>query len=155
MTFGKGKGLDGQDMKRDLMTVEDIKRTWDQMRGQLKKVIIGKLDVLELLLTCLLVNGHCYLEGVPGIAKTLAIKALGKASGCDVKRIQFTVDLLPTDITGITSYTPGKGFKVEKGPVFTNFLIADEINRSPPKTQSALMESMQERQVTIEGETLG
>jgi MoxR-like ATPase len=97
----------------------------------------------------LLCNAHILVEGVPGIAKTLAIRALAAASGCSVKRVQFTVDMLPTDIIGITSYTPGKGFEVIKGPIFANFIIADEINRAPPKTQSALIEAMQENQVTI------
>ncbi|MBR9704074.1 MoxR family ATPase, partial [Candidatus Pacearchaeota archaeon] len=98
-------------------------------------------------------NGHVLLEGVPGIAKTITIRALAEASGCSVKRIQFTVDLLPTDITGITTYQPDRGFEVVKGPIFANFIIADEINRAPPKTQSALIEAMQERQVTIGKET--
>jgi MoxR-like ATPase len=89
------------------------------------------------------------LEGVPGIAKTLVIKTLAKVSGCTFKRIQFTADLLPTDIIGLTTYDPQKGFEIVKGPVFANFIIADEINRSPPKTQSALIEAMQEKQVTI------
>ena len=83
------------------------------------------------------------------MAKTLVISVLGKVSGCTSKRIQFTVDLLPTDITGLTTYTPGRGFEIEKGPIFANFIIADEINRTPPKTQSAMIEAMQEKQVTI------
>jgi hypothetical protein len=93
------------------------------------------------------------LEGVPGIAKTLIVKSLAKISGCESKRIQFTVDLLPSDIVGITTYTPKKGFETIKGPIFTNFVVADEINRSPPKTQSALIEAMQEKQVTIGKQT--
>jgi MoxR-like ATPase len=104
------------------------------------------LDTLILGLIC---NGHVLLEGVPGVAKTLIIRALGQITGCSVKRVQFTVDLLPSDIIGLTTYTPGKGFEIVKGPIFTNFLIADEINRASPKTQSALLEAMQERQVTI------
>jgi len=102
-----------------------------------------------LLLRALLCDGHVLLEGVPGIAKTLIIRALGEASGCSTKRIQFTIDLLPTDILGLTSYSKEKGFEFIKGPIFANFVIADEINRAPPKTQSALLEAMQERQATI------
>jgi MoxR-like ATPase len=104
-------------------------------------------------LRALISDGHVLLEGVPGIAKTLVIKALAQVSGCTSKRIQFTVDLLPTDILGLTTYTPEKGFEIVKGPIFANFIIADEINRSPPKTQSALIEAMQEKQVTIGKET--
>ncbi|MBR9706359.1 MoxR family ATPase [Candidatus Pacearchaeota archaeon] len=120
-----------------------------KLKKEVGKILIGQKVILDGLIRGLLCNGHILLEGVPGLAKTLAIRALGIVSGCDSKRIQFTVDLLPTDIIGITSYTPEKGFEVIKGPIFANFLIADEINRSPPKTQSALMEGMQERQVTI------
>ncbi|MDP2926156.1 MAG: MoxR family ATPase [Nanoarchaeota archaeon] len=119
------------------------------MKTEISKIIVGQDNVVEGLILGLICNGHVLLEGVPGIAKTLTIRALGQATGCSVKRIQFTVDLLPTDITGITSYTPEKGFEVVKGPIFANFIIADEINRSPPKTQSALIEAMQEKQVTI------
>ncbi|MBU0958587.1 MAG: AAA family ATPase [Nanoarchaeota archaeon] len=104
-------------------------------------------------MAALLCDGHVLLEGVPGIAKTLLVKALAEASGCSSKRIQFTVDLLPSDILGVTTYTPNKGFETIKGPIFANFIIADEINRSPPKTQSAMIEAMQEKQVTIAKET--
>lgn len=121
----------------------------NKMKKEMSKALIGQEDVVNGLITGLLCNGHVLLEGVPGIAKTLAIRVLGTVSGCDVKRVQFTVDMLPTDIIGITSYTPEKGFETIKGPIFANFLIADEINRAPPKTQSALMEGMQERMVTI------
>ena len=119
------------------------------LKDEMGKVLVGQEDIVNGLIRGLLCNAHVLVEGVPGIAKTLAIRALAMASGCDVKRIQFTVDMLPTDIIGITSYTPEKGFEVIKGPIFTNFIIADEINRAPPKTQSALIEGMQERQVTI------
>jgi MoxR-like ATPase len=135
----------GPDMKYVKKSVEKLKK----VKKEMSKALVGQERIVDGLLRGLLCNSHVLLEGVPGIAKTLAIKALGAATGCDVKRVQFTVDLLPTDIIGITSYTPEKGFEVVKGPIFTNFLIADEINRSPPKTQSALMESMQERQATI------
>lgn len=124
-----------------------------KLKDEIAKVIIGQEGVIDGLIRGLICDGHVLLEGVPGIAKTITIRALAQASGCSVKRIQFTVDLLPTDIIGITSYTPGKGFEIIKGPIFTNFLIGDEINRSPPKTQSALIEAMQEKQVTIGKET--
>ncbi len=124
-----------------------------RVREEMSKALIGQQDVVDGLIMALLCNGHVLLEGVPGIAKTLAVRSLARITGGTSNRIQFTVDLLPTDIVGITAYTPGKGFRIEKGPVFANFLIADEINRSPPKTQSALIEAMQERQVTIGKQT--
>lgn len=125
----------------------------ETMRNEIGTVFYGHEKVVNSLLRSLLCNGHTLLEGVPGIAKTLVIKTLAKVSGCSSKRIQFTVDLLPTDIIGLTTYTPNKGFEVVKGPIFANFIIADEINRAPPKTQSALIEAMQEKQVTIGRET--
>ena len=120
-----------------------------KLKKEISKAVIGQDKIVEGLIKGVLCNGHVLLEGVPGIGKTLAILSLGAASGCSVKRVQFTVDLLPSDILGITSYTPGKGFETIKGPIFANFVIADEINRSPPKTQSALIEAMQEQNVTI------
>jgi MoxR-like ATPase len=141
-----------KDQKIDRASIESIKKSAvyiKKLKNEISRVIIGQDKVVDGLIRGLICNGHVLLEGVPGIAKTLTIRALGQATGCSVKRVQFTVDLLPTDITGITSYTPGKGFETIKGPIFANFLIADEINRSPPKTQSALIEAMQEKQVTI------
>ena len=132
--------------KYDKQLETDVKKCAEHIKSlklEVSKVVIGQDKVINGLIRGLICNGHVLLEGVPGIAKTLTIRAIGQAIGCDVKRVQFTVDLLPTDITGITTYTPNKGFEVIKGPVFTNFLIADEINRSPPKTQSALIEAMQ------------
>tara|TARA_Y100000310_G_scaffold56999_3_gene52245 strand:- start:11742 stop:13010 length:1269 start_codon:yes stop_codon:yes gene_type:complete len=126
-------------------SAENIKK----IKKEMAKVLVGQEEIVNALIMGLLCNSHVLLEGVPGIAKTLAIRALGAASGCTVKRIQFTVDMLPTDIIGVTNYTPEKGFEIIKGPIFANFLIADEINRAPPKTQSALIEGMQEKQVTI------
>jgi len=124
-----------------------------EMKAEMSKVIVGQEKPINSFLRAIICNGHVLVEGVPGIAKTLMIKVLGIVSGCEVKRVQFTVDLLPTDIVGLTIYRQGKGFEVIKGPIFANFLIADEINRSPPKTQSALLEAMQEKQVTIGRET--
>lgn len=121
----------------------------NRLKKEVSKVVVGQESIVDGLIRGLICDGHVLLEGIPGIAKTLTIRALGKASGCIINRVQFTVDLLPSDIIGITSYTPGHGFEVIKGPLFTNYLIADEINRSPPKTQSALIEAMQEKQVTI------
>lgn len=134
----------------------EIKKATEQIakiKKEIAKVFIGHDKVVESLMRSLLCDGNVLLEGIPGIAKTLVIKALAQVSGCISKRIQFTVDLLPTDITGLTTYTPEKGFEIIRGPIFANFIIADEINRSPPKTQSALIEAMQEKQVTIGKET--
>ncbi|MBU0628838.1 MAG: MoxR family ATPase [Nanoarchaeota archaeon] len=124
-----------------------------EIKKEIGKAVIGQEKVIEGCLRAILANGHLLIEGVPGIAKTLLIRALAQASGCKFNRIQFTVDLLPTDIVGITAYNKDKGFYTIKGPVFANFVIADEINRAPPKTQSALLEAMQEKQVTIGKET--
>jgi len=137
----------------DERTISGHRAKLEQVSREISKLIVGQKDVIDGLFLGLLCNGHVLVEGVPGIAKTLLIRTLAKATGCDFKRIQFTVDLLPTDITGITAYHKDKGFYVVKGPVFTNFILADEINRAPPKTQSALLEAMGERQVTIGKET--
>jgi len=119
------------------------------IKKEVSKIVVGQDKIVDAIIRGILCDGHILLEGIPGVAKTLLIRAIGKASGCEVNRVQFTVDLLPADILGITSYTPQKGFETIKGPIFTNYLIADEINRSPPKTQSALIEAMQEKQVSI------
>lgn len=120
---------------------------------EMENIIVGQKKIVHGILRAVLCNGHVLVEGVPGTAKTLIVKAMAKILGCEMERIQFTVDLLPTDITGIMSYNPKKGFSVEKGPIFTNFILADEINRSPSKTQSALLEAMQEKAVTISKKT--
>jgi MoxR-like ATPase len=118
------------------------------------KVIVGQRQMMEGLLLGLVTGGHILLEGVPGLAKTMAVSTLARTAAVDFKRIQFTPDLLPADITGTTIYNRDTGeFTVKKGPVFSNIILADEINRAPAKVQSALLESMQERQVTIGGET--
>jgi len=144
-----------KDNRPDENEIKIIAEKIQKLRKEIGKVIMGQKEIIDGLIMGLLCDAHVLVEGVPGIAKTLAIRALAEVSGCSVKRIQFTVDMLPTDITGITSYTPEKGFEVVKGPIFANFVIADEINRAPPKTQSALMEGMQEKQVTIGKENFG
>ncbi|MBW2974511.1 MoxR family ATPase [Candidatus Woesearchaeota archaeon] len=120
-----------------------------KIKAEVGKVVVGQDVVLNELFHGLLAGAHVLVEGVPGTAKTLTIRALAAATGCKYSRVQFTVDLLPTDITGITAYEEKKGFYILKGPIFANLVIADEINRAPPKTQSALLEAMQEHQVTI------
>ena len=126
----------------------------DTLRSEMGKVIIGQNHLIDTLLIGLLSNGHILLEGVPGLAKTLAITTLAKAVDADFSRIQITPDLLPADLIGTLIYSQKKEeFLVRKGPVFANFVLADEINRSPAKVQSALLEAMQERQVTIGDET--
>src|SRR6188768_2625242 len=122
----------------------------DRLRAEVGKVIIGQIYMLDRLLIGLLSNGHILLEGVPGLAKTLAIKSLSQAVHAKFSRIQFTPDLLPADVTGTMIYNQQRNeFLVRKGPIFANFILADEINRAPAKVQSALLEAMQEKQVTI------
>jgi MoxR-like ATPase len=124
------------------------------IKKEVQKIIVGQEHLIDSLLIGLIADGHILVEGVPGLAKTTAINALSKALGLDSKRIQFTPDLLPSDITGTEIYNPKEAkFSVKKGPVFTNLLLADEINRAPAKVQSALLEVMQEKQVTIADDT--
>lgn len=133
----------------DKKEIMDFSEKVRKIKQEIGKVVVGQEKVINGLIRALICNGHVILEGVPGIAKTLLIRSLGRVSGCNVKRIQFTVDLLPTDIIGLTIYRDKLGFEVVKGPIFANFVITDEINRAPPKTQSALLEAMQEKQITI------
>ncbi len=130
-------------------TVEKCVSVVEALESEVGKLIVGQGGIIKSLISGLLCNSHVLVEGIPGIAKTSTILSLSMAAGCKFSRVQFTVDLLPTDIIGLTSYDKRRGFYVVKGPIFTNFLLADEINRSPPKTQSAMLEAMQERQVTI------
>ena len=126
----------------------------DMLTLEVNKVIIGQTHMSERLLVALLSNGHILLEGVPGLAKTLAISTLAKTIDANFSRLQFTPDLLPADIIGTQIYSPkSEKFTIKKGPIFANFILADEINRAPAKVQSALLEAMQERQVTIGGES--
>jgi MoxR-like ATPase len=139
------------------MTVEPSAngaRPMEQVLYEIKKVIVGQDALLERMLVALLARGHVLVEGVPGLAKTMAIKTLAASIGGDFKRVQFTPDLVPADLTGTRIYNQQSGeFQTSLGPVFTNLLLADEINRAPAKVQSALLEVMQERQVTIGRET--
>ena len=126
----------------------------ENIKTEISKVLVGQDKMIEGLLAGLLCRGHILLEGVPGLAKTTAVNALAKTLGLDFKRVQFTPDLLPSDIIGTEIYDPSNNtFKIKQGPIFTNLLLADEINRAPAKVQSALLEVMQERQVTIGDET--
>lgn len=142
-------------------SVEEITAKVKQENGKfavaheaIAKVIVGQEKLIERMLIALLTDGHILLEGVPGLAKTLAMTTLAKITHCDFKRIQFTPDLLPADLIGTSIFNPKEGtFSVKKGPVFTQIVMADEINRAPGKVQAALLEVMQERQVTIGGET--
>ena len=155
MTNSKTEEVFETDEVREL--VESFRRATAGLRSEVGKVIIGQQDVVEHLLVTLLVGGHCLITGMPGTAKTLLVRTLAEALGLTFKRIQFTPDLMPTDVTGTDiieeeSATGHRSWTFVKGPVFTNVLLADEINRTPPKTQAALLEAMQERSVTVRGE---
>src|SRR3954463_9616603 len=133
---------------------DELTRKLEEALFEIRRVIAGQEAMLERVLVCLLTSGHLLIEGVPGLAKTLTIKTTARVLGGTFKRIQFTPDLVPSDLVGTRIYRPGTGtFDTELGPVFTNFLLADEINRAPAKVQSALLEVMQEQTVTIGGTT--
>ena len=137
-----------------MSSASDPAAAHDAIQAEISKVLIGNERVIERLTISLLTGGHVLLEGVPGVAKTTTAELFARATGLDFGRVQLTPDTLPADITGTTVYREQTGeFEVQLGPVFTNVVVADEINRSTPKTQSALLEAMQERQVTIDGET--
>lgn len=126
----------------------------DKLKNEMQKIIVGQDEIIEKLILALICKGHVLLEGVPGLAKTLIIKTLSECFDCSFVRLQFTPDLLPADITGTKIYDhKNTSFKTMKGPIFANFVLADEINRAPPKVQSALLEAMQENQVSIQGDT--
>jgi MoxR-like ATPase len=134
--------------------LEQLQITAQNIRTQIGKVVIGHYSALDQLLVCLLTQGHVLLEGVPGVAKTLTAKLLAKTVGGAFKRIQFTPDLMPSDILGTSVFNPKTlDFEYKKGPAYSNFLLIDEINRAPAKTQSALFELMEERQITMDGNT--
>ena len=136
------------------MKIEEAGKTCQKILNQVRQVIVGKDLVLEKVMLAVLANSHILFEDYPGLAKTLLARSFAMSMGCDFSRIQFTPDLLPADITGTYVYNVRSGdFELRKGPVFTNILLADEINRAPPKTQAALLEAMQERQTTLDGKT--
>jgi MoxR-like ATPase len=142
----------------EVKAVEELHKGYLAITEQIRGVIVGLDEVIEQLLIAILCRGHCILEGVPGLAKTLLVSEIAKMLGLSFRRIQFTPDLMPADITGTDvlqeDHTTGKRiFRFIKGPLFAHIILADEINRTPPKTQSALLEAMQERQVTVGGET--
>ncbi|NLX23606.1 MAG: MoxR family ATPase [Phycisphaerae bacterium] len=151
------EGRADADKDMDLAAVEQLRSAHERIRGELARVIVGQDRVVEELLIALFAGGHCILEGVPGLAKTLMISTLARSLKLSFSRIQFTPDLMPADITGTEVIqedraTGSRSFKFLRGPVFANVVLADEINRTPPKTQAALLEAMQERQVTIGGQ---
>ena len=132
---------------------ETVASTVEHIRTELRKVIVGQDDAIEQILIALLAEGHALVEGVPGTAKTLTVKTLSRIINATYRRIQFTPDLMPSDITGTNVFNIAtSSFNLRRGPIFTDLLLADEINRTPPKTQAALLEAMEERQVTIDGE---
>ncbi len=137
--------------KSDVEAVDALAKAYEQMRSEIGKVIIGQHEVVKMVLMSLFSNGHSLLVGVPGLAKTLLISTISDVLHLDFKRIQFTPDLMPSDITGSEILGDDRQFKLNKGPLFANIVLADEINRTPPKTQAALLEAMQERNVTIGG----
>ena len=132
----------------------DFAGTVDRISAAIQSVIEGKVEVVRLVLTVMLAEGHVLIEDVPGVGKTMLAKALARSVDCSVSRIQFTPDLLPSDITGVSAYVPQtREFEFKPGPVFSNIVLGDEINRAPSKTQAALLECMEERQVTVDGKT--
>jgi MoxR-like ATPase len=135
-------------------TVNEVSNTFHQIKAEAKKIVIGHEKTIEFILTALLCDGHILLEGMPGVAKTTMVKTITSILGLDFKRIQFTPDLLPSDLIGTLIYNQKTGdFETKKGPIFANLILADEINRAPAKVQAALLEAMQEQQVTIGSET--
>lgn len=143
--------MDLPEPKPEIAAVRDAA---NRIRQELAKVVVGQKDVIDQILVAILCEGHVLLEGVPGIAKTLIARAIALAISADFARIQFTPDLMPSDVVGTNVFDPSTGkFNLRKGPIFTGLLLADEINRTPPKTQAALLEAMQERSVTIDGES--
>jgi len=137
--------------KNDAEAIEGLIEQYRKLQKEISKVIVGQDDIIRSVLTCIFSKGHCLLVGVPGLAKTLMIKTIADALELKFSRIQFTPDLMPSDITGSEILDDSKHFRFIKGPVFGNIILADEINRTPPKTQSALLEAMQEKNVTVAG----
>jgi MoxR-like ATPase len=145
-------------LDQDLSAIEELKSARETILAEVRKVIVGQSEVIDDLLIALLANGHCLLVGVPGLAKTLLISTLAKVLDLNFNRVQFTPDLMPSDITGTEILEEDRAsgrraFRFVKGPIFANIVLADEINRTPPKTQAALLQAMQEKQVTAAGQT--
>ena len=136
----------------DVEAADALKNTYQELSKEIGKVIVGQEETVKLLLTAIFCQGHCLLVGVPGLAKTLLVHTIASALDLEFNRIQFTPDLMPSDIVGSETLDNNRNFKFVKGPVFANIILADEINRTPPKTQSALLEAMQEYSVTVAGE---
>lgn len=136
---------------KDIETLNELSASYKKLFDEINKVIIGQDDVVKEVLISIFSRGHCLLVGVPGLAKTLLVSTISEVLGLDFNRIQFTPDLMPSDIIGTEILDENRQFKFVKGPIFTNFVLADEINRTPPKTQAALLEAMQERTVTAAG----
>lgn len=139
--------------RSDVETADSLYKTYKELNREISKIIIGQEEVVRLLLTAIFCQGHCLLVGVPGLAKTLLIHTISSALDLKFSRIQFTPDLMPSDIVGSETLDKERNFKFIKGAVFSNIILADEINRTPPKTQAALLEAMQEYSVTISGQT--
>jgi MoxR-like ATPase len=138
-------------MNKDANHIDNFVLEYNRFKNEIGKVIIGQHDIVEQVLVSIFCNGHCLLVGVPGLAKTLMVETISKTLGLSFNRIQFTPDLMPSDIIGAEILDENREFKFLKGPIFSNIILADEINRTPPKTQSALLEAMQERSVTNSG----
>jgi MoxR-like ATPase len=138
-------------MNYDVQAVDQLAKTYKELSAEIGKVIVGQHDVINKVLNAVFSDGHCLLVGVPGLAKTLLVNTIAQVLDLSFKRIQFTPDLMPSDITGAEILDEQRSFKFLKGPVFANIVLADEINRTPPKTQASLLEAMQERSVTIGG----
>ena len=139
--------------QKDVEAVQELGNKYAQLQKEIGKVIVGQREVVDLLLLSILCRGHSLLVGVPGLAKTLLVNSTAEALGLSFRRIQFTPDLMPSDIIGAEILDQSRNFKFMKGPLFANIILADEINRTPPKTQSALLEAMQEKSVTASGHT--
>jgi MoxR-like ATPase len=136
------------------VTIEELNRETERILAEVERAVVGKREALELVLLGILADGHVLIEDFPGLAKTLIARSFAHVTGLDFARIQFTPDLMPADVTGSSIYNQQQGdFEFRPGPIFANLVLGDEINRAPPKTQAALLEAMQERQVTIEGQT--
>ncbi|MDB5150040.1 MAG: family ATPase, partial [Mucilaginibacter sp.] len=139
--------------RSDVEAADALRQAYQQISAEIGKVIIGQQEVLKFVLISIFSNGHCLLVGVPGLAKTLLVQTVAQVLDLDFKRIQFTPDLMPSDIIGSEILGEDRNFKFIPGPVFSNIILADEINRTPPKTQAALLEAMQEKAVTAAGIT--